>query len=292
MAKHSCKCFMLHLDKEFRILPNIKGSQGPYFIRKLSPLLIKPDVVVDVLKKKKKSQSRDLCLWLVFNQAGEWLWTLPEENVTPPVKPLSTLWPRDLEETGLQVGSHPQTKIRFSSGVSFAAPKGRLVLTSLNKWRRDQVSVLWANVLWPSKMTSWMPALYSPCLLAIGKGSTIAFLKWENSEAAPDKIGEVSLLWKLGNSQVKGSSTSERVRRALLSASGPISSLSCTPVSTLNDLHLNTIHQIRTNSHGSWQLILFSYQPLRIKSFWLLQVILRVSSNSRHSEEFKNDLFC
>lgn len=58
MAKHSCKCFMLHLDKEFRILPNIKGSQGPYFIRKLSPLLIKPDVVVDVLKKKKKPEQR------------------------------------------------------------------------------------------------------------------------------------------------------------------------------------------------------------------------------------------
>lgn len=57
MAKHSCKCFMLHLDKEFRILPNIKGSQGPYFIRKLSPLLIKPDVVVDVLKKKKKARA-------------------------------------------------------------------------------------------------------------------------------------------------------------------------------------------------------------------------------------------
>jgi hypothetical protein len=49
---------MLHLDKEFRILSNIKGSQGPYFIRKLSPLLIKPDVGGRCVKNQSKG------LWL------------------------------------------------------------------------------------------------------------------------------------------------------------------------------------------------------------------------------------
>lgn len=118
MAKHSCKCFMLHLDKEFRILSNIKGSQGPYFIRKLSPLLIKPDVGGRCVK----NQSKGLWLWLAFNKAAQWFQTPPEEYTTSPVKPISTHQPREQEETdcGMWAGcfienwkSYPQAKVIF-----------------------------------------------------------------------------------------------------------------------------------------------------------------------------------
>lgn len=69
MAKHSCKCFMLHLDKVFRILPNIKREVKGHISLEAVSLLIKPDAGGRCVK----NQSRDLVLCLVFNKAVQWL---------------------------------------------------------------------------------------------------------------------------------------------------------------------------------------------------------------------------